>query len=123
MKAVKSARDYKDGILKKSEKDDGAYIHVGYSLWYLIHKWQKKSKICWSTTEKTITNHQPDDQEVDLENEYDGDFWIKVGLIKELLNIAKPLISSNLRENSSYCQVHYWHIRLMFKLGRRFFAI
>lgn len=32
MKAVKSARDYKDGILKKSEKDDGAYIHVGYSL-------------------------------------------------------------------------------------------
>lgn len=43
--------------------------------------------------QREIHHHQPDDQEVDLENEYDGDFWIKVGLIKELLNIAKPLIS------------------------------
>lgn len=73
--------------------------------------------------QREIGHHQPDDQEVDLENEYDGDFWIKVGLIKELLNIAKPLISWNLRENRSYCQVQYLYIRLMFKLGRRFFAI
>ena len=43
--------------------------------------------------QREIGHHQPDDQEVDLEYEYDGDFWIKVGLIKELLNIAKPLIS------------------------------
>lgn len=43
--------------------------------------------------QREIGHHQPDDQEVDLENEYDGDFWIKEGLIKELLNIAKPLIS------------------------------
>ena len=34
--------------------------------------------------QREIGHHQPDDQEVDLENEYDGDFWIKVGLIKEL---------------------------------------
>lgn len=73
--------------------------------------------------QREIGHHQPDDQEVVLENEYDGDFWIKVGLIKELLNIAKPLISWNLRENRSYCQVQYLYIRLMFKLGRRFFAI
>ena len=73
--------------------------------------------------QREIDHHLPDDQEVDLENEYDGDFWIKVDLIKELLNIAKPLISWNLRENRSYCQVQYWLIRLMFKLGRRFFAI
>ena len=43
--------------------------------------------------QREIDHHQPDDQEVDLEKKYDGDFWIKVGLIKELLNIAKPLIS------------------------------
>ena len=43
--------------------------------------------------QREIGHHQPDDQEVDLEYENDGDFWIKVGLIKELLNIAKPLIS------------------------------
>ncbi|XP_066015274.1 transient receptor potential cation channel subfamily V member 4-like isoform X3 [Pocillopora verrucosa] len=27
--------------------------------------------------QREIGHHQPDDQEVDLENEYDGDFWIK----------------------------------------------
>lgn len=47
----------------------------------------------YNNNKQQIGHHQPDDQEVVLENEYDGDFWIKVGLIKELLNIAKPLIS------------------------------